>query len=169
MVIINVNRTQFNWTETLGEFVIFGKSKGYTVEDETRLQKVHGRTAIPEGTYQLGLRNSPKFSDTFYWSEKDKLLKPKNIATTLSGYVPHQLIHIENVPNFQYVLIHWGNTSLDTEGCLIIGKELGIVKNMQGVLKSKELYQEIYPELYSAIKKGDCQIQLGRKDFPVAV
>ena len=31
------------------------------------------------------------------------------------------MLHITNVPNFEYILIHCGNTDEHTSGCLLVG------------------------------------------------
>jgi len=58
--------------------------------------KIPGRTAIPEGRYELELVTSPKFG-------------PKTLS-------------LIGVPGFKYVRIHAGNTADDTEGCLLVGE-----------------------------------------------
>jgi hypothetical protein len=58
--------------------------------------KVKGRSAIPEGRYAVVISWSPKF---------------KQWLPILLG-----------VPNFDGIRIHAGNTSEDTEGCILIGK-----------------------------------------------
>ena len=62
-----------------------------------RIWKVKAETAIPVGTYQVEKTFSQRFGKPMY-----------------------QLI---NVPGFEGIRIHGGNTSHDTEGCLITGKE----------------------------------------------
>lgn len=57
--------------------------------------KIFGQTAIPLGTYELTLENSPKFG-----------------AATMT---------INAVPGYSGVRIHAGNNENDTEGCLILG------------------------------------------------
>ncbi len=66
--------------------------------------KVTGRTAIPKGRYKVTLNYSPKFKD-------------KSWAKPYSGKV----IGIENVPGFEGVRIHPGNTVHDTSGCILCG------------------------------------------------
>lgn len=57
--------------------------------------KVHGATAIPAGTYEIELRQSGRFGP--------------DTMTLL------------DVPGFQYIRVHSGNYSEDTEGCLLPG------------------------------------------------
>lgn len=88
----------------------------WTLEDEDRglhqemalpqIQriKVKGKTAIPKGTYKIQLRVSPKFKGR-YWAKE------------YGGKLPY----LCNVPGFEGVCIHPGNTPEDTEGCLLPG------------------------------------------------
>lgn len=57
--------------------------------------KIKGATAIPAGTYEIELRQSARFGP--------------DTMTLL------------DVPGYQYIRIHAGNTSADTEGCLLPG------------------------------------------------
>lgn len=102
-----LQRTRFRDTITTGQLYADGAYFCFTLEDKVRPAgepKVHGETAIPIGIYKVVLENSPKFGvDT---------------PTLL------------NVPGFQYIRIHAGNTEADTEGCIIVGykvREDGII------------------------------------------
>jgi hypothetical protein len=94
-MLIEVKRFEFKPTYTIGKLYINGKYECYTLEDAVRDKKVQDVTAIPSGTYKLIIDASRRF-------KKD-------------------MPHILNVPNFTGVRIHAGNTSKDTEGCILLG------------------------------------------------
>jgi len=80
---------------TIGELYIDGKFECYTLEDVEREVKIKSETAIPKGTYIVGI--------------------------TLSNRFKKLLPILLNVPNFEGVRIHSGNTNHDTEGCILVG------------------------------------------------
>ena len=67
----------------------------FTVEDALRPVKVQNKTAIPKGTYEVIMSMSTRF----------KKVMPE----------------VLNVPGFTGIRIHSGNSSKDTEGCIIVG------------------------------------------------
>ena len=93
-------------------------------------------TAIPRGTYKVTLDVvSPKYStNTFY----------KQVC---NGKVPRLL----NVKGFEGILIHAGNSSKDSVGCLLTG-----VNKVKGqVLNSRETFKELYKLLKDKHDKGE--------------
>lgn len=99
-------------------------------------------TAIPRGTYEITLDViSPKYyTNSFY----------KQVC---NGKVPRLL----NVKGFEGILIHAGNTSTDTSGCLLVGMNLEKGK----VLKSQETFRKLYKVLNEAKLRGeDIQITI---------
>lgn len=94
---LKLNRIFKTNTFTIGELYINEKHVMDTLEDRVRPEgeKVYGKTAIPEGTYEVKLTHSPRF----------KKILPE----------------ILNVPNFSGIRIHTGNSSKDTEGCILVG------------------------------------------------
>ncbi|GHU34901.1 hypothetical protein AGMMS50256_29240 [Betaproteobacteria bacterium] len=101
-MIITVSRDVLSGSFTLGQLFIDGMFFCYTCEDrDRRLEdggaKIKGETAIPRGKYR--------------------------VAVSLSNRFGRRLPEILNVPGFEGVRIHGGNTAADTEGCILVGEE----------------------------------------------
>jgi Family of unknown function (DUF5675) len=153
---IQINRFKADKDWTLGRLSIDGVLDGYVVEDELRSKKVKGETAIWSGTYPLASRFSPKFSNEFYWNGKILISKSEfnDLHPTIKiGFKPHELIWIKGIRDFEYVLIHWGNTDLDSDGCLIIGSKIGIIKGREGVLNSRNYYKKFYQKVFPLLNE----------------
>lgn len=114
----------------------------YTLEDERRALKVKGETRVPAGTYKIELRTEGGFHGRY----------SKKYPGVHIG-----MLHIVDVPNFEYILIHTGNTDEHTAGCLIVGDSQEnnriIVDGFVG--KSVNAYKRIYPSIAKAIQKGE--------------
>ena len=108
------------------------KFLAYTLEDEYREQKEFGETRIPDGTYQLGLRTVGGYNQKY----------SKRFADIHIG-----MLHVLDVPNFEYILIHCGNTDEHTAGCLLVGdsQENNQIKKDGFIGKSTQAYKRIYP------------------------
>lgn len=126
---IIVNRIFKASTYTIGELSVNNKYLCDTLEDRVRPEgeKVYGETAIPAGTYTVILSYSNRF----------KKIMPE----------------IQNVPNFTGVRIHCGNSSKDTEGCLLVGKWDGKTENW--ISDSKNSYNKLYSLLEEAFNKKE--------------
>ena len=166
--LLTVERYEFTPDWTIGRMLCQGQPVGFTIEDEIRAVKLHGETAIPYGTYDLGVRQSPKFSHEFMWSDKHKVLCQTSLICGyphVKDFRPHDMIWIKDVPSFEYILFHWGNFDDDTEGCLIGGLSIGFAKNRKGVMKecvisSRVFYRSIYAKIYPLIKSGGQKISI---------
>jgi len=114
----------------------------YTLEDERRALKVKGETRIPAGTYNIELRKEGGFHGRYSKKYPD---------------IHIGMLHIVDVPNFEYILIHTGNTDEHTAGCLIVGdsQENNVILKDGFVGKSVNAYKRIYPRNAKAIEKGD--------------
>jgi Family of unknown function (DUF5675) len=104
---------------TLGELLMDGVHFCYTVEDAVRPtgEKIFGKTAIPYGSYEVKMTMSNRF----------KVMMPL----------------LCNVPNFEGVRIHSGNTSADTDGCLIVGN----IRTKDGVAESRKACALLYDHI----------------------
>ena len=123
---------------------IFKQTKflAYTLEDEYRSEKVFGETRIPDGTYKLGLRKVGG-----YHAKYSKRFKDIHIG----------MLHVTNVPGFEYILIHCGNTDEHTAGCLLVGdsQENNQITKDGFIGKSTQAYKRIYPRIAEAIECGE--------------
>lgn len=64
-------------------------------------------SAIPPGLYSVRISPSPKFLA---------------VQTPWVQQFAHQIPHILGIPNRSNILIHWGNTVVDTDGCILVGQ-----------------------------------------------
>ena len=92
---------------------------------EIQQLKVKGDTCIPYGTYDITITYSPKFKK--------------------------RLPLINNVKGFEGIRIHSGNTSKDTEGCLL----LGFNKIKGKVINSKETVDKFITIVQQALNDGE--------------
>lgn len=141
-------------TYTIGHLYIDGEYFCDTIEDTDRglrqdmqpsvirAMKRKGITAIPAGRYRVTLEvRSPKFSQKKYEKKYG----------FCDGYLPRLI----NVPGFDGVLIHIGNTAKDTEGCLLVGKNTKVGKVLESAATFRELYKMLQEEkesIYITVK-----------------
>jgi hypothetical protein len=108
---------------------IDGTEMCYTLEDIVRPdgEKVHGETAIPAGRYRVDV--------------------------TFSHHFQRDLPLLMDVPNFEGVRIHPGNTDADTEGCILVGTYIGPEGN--AITESRAAFDRVFPEIRDAIEHGE--------------
>ena len=87
--------------------------------------KIYGQTAIPYGKYKVVLSYSPKF-----------------------GRIMPRIL---DVPGFNGILIHIGNTIKDTDGCILVGRN----KTVGMVNESTITFNELFRQMEVAEKKGE--------------
>ena len=115
----------------------------YTLEDEYREEKIMGETRIPSGTYEVVLRKSGGFHNKY---------------VKRYGEMHIGMLHIINVPGFEYILIHTGNTDEHTAGCLLLGdtQTNNQIAKDGFIGSSGQAYKRLYPKIVKALEKGDC-------------
>lgn len=123
---LKLKRIAFKSTYTIGRLFVDGKYVCDTIEDRDRgltdsmtLEEImrlkkYGETAIPYGTYKVQITWSPKF---------------KKMMPILIG-----------VKGFEGVRIHSGNTSKDSLGCLLVGRNTKVGM----VTESRKTYNMLY-------------------------
>ena len=118
------------------------KFLAYTLEDEHRDEKVFGETRIPDGMYKMGLRKVGGYNARY----------SKKFADIHIG-----MVHVLDVPGFEYILIHTGNTDEHTAGCLLVAdsQENNQLLPDGFIGKSVNAYKRIYPRIASAIANGE--------------
>jgi hypothetical protein len=144
---IDVKRFADNNDTTLGIFYIDGIFECFTVEDqEQKIKKVKGETRIPNGTYQISLRAEGGYHNRY---------------TKKYGSMHKGMLCIHNAPNwkiinnnmeFQYILIHTGNTDEHTMGCLLLNDAVS-GKTFTGS-SSVDAYKRVYPKIAKALESG---------------
>lgn len=128
-----LERLQLDADVTIGSLSIDGAWQCWTLEDVVRppeAPKVFGQTAIPYGLYGVAITMSPHFGRLL-----PELLK---------------------VPNFSGVRIHPGNTTADTEGCILVGQDrLG-----KSLGHSRAAFDVLFPILRDALAKGPVTLEI---------
>lgn len=143
-----LKRTAKRDTYTIGKLYVDGGYFCDTLEDkdrglnyrmplaEIKRKKVYGQTAIPTGKYEIAMNIcSPAYSQKSKWKEY------------CGGFMPR----LKNVPAFDGILIHSGNTDKDTYGCVLVGENKVVGK----VINSEATFKKLYPILQGAYRRGE--------------
>lgn len=107
---------------TIGQLYVDGKFECYTLEDVERDVKIKSETAISKGVYDVKINFSNRFKK--------------------------QLPILINVPNFEGVRIHPGNTNHDTEGCILVGT----TKSKDFIGNSRTAFNRLFKKMQLAKK-----------------
>jgi hypothetical protein len=139
---MDVDVVRYNNQEEFTDGLLFinGEFQVHALEDEFRTKKVYGETRIPKGRYRIQLRTEGGFHERY---------------SNKFGEDFHKgMLHIVEVPNFEYVLIHIGNDDDDTAGCLLVGMT-NSADDAPFIGGSKAAYVKIYPIIKDAILRGE--------------
>jgi hypothetical protein len=131
---LKLERTHLEDTYTIGDLYIDGKYFCNVLEDKykdlSKEKKVFGETSIPYGTYEIIITHSDRFK--------------KDLPLLL------------NVPQFEGIRIHCGNTDSDTHGCLLVGVNDEVGK----VTKSTLTFNKLLPIIQDGLKSGKIYIDI---------
>ena len=138
---LTVVRTQFGTDATNGLLFIDGIFECYTLEDQYQAVKVMHETCIPEGTYDIQFRKTGGFHAKYTERYKN---------------AHYGMLHIQDVPNFTYILIHTGNTDEHTSGCLIVGEtQQDLEVSKDGFIGSSTVaYKKMYAKVAGQLLQG---------------
>lgn len=127
---ITVKRDTWTNKSTTSIVYIDGVQFCYGMEDKDRYlennpkDKVYGETAIPRGTYKVIINFSSRFQK----------LMPQ----------------VLDVPGFDGIRIHPGNSSADTHGCLLVG----LSRTADYVSNSRQAFSKLMDILEEALDRG---------------
>ncbi len=147
-MILKIDRKYKKLGYTIGNLYIDGKWFCNTCEDtdrglhqtmpieEIKAKKIYGMTAIPTGRYIVRMDIvSPKYSQ-YDWYKKN-----------FQGRMPR----LETVKGFEGILIHPGNSALDSYGCILVG----VNKQKGKVLESRDTFLKLWKILEAAYRRKE--------------
>ena len=150
---LDLVRFQFGNDATNGLLFIDGQFECYTLEDQYQAVKVMHETCIPEGKYKIIFRKVGGFHQKYSARYKN---------------AHYGMLWLQDVPEFEYILIHSGNTDEHTSGCILVGntqQDLDLGKD--GMIgQSRKAYEKMYKKVASALLNGkDVEINIKKIDF----
>lgn len=130
---------------TLGLLFIDGFFQCYTLEDEFKAVKVYADTRIPAGTFNITLRTVGSFHE--------RMIKHSSAEVR---DIHRGMLWLRDVPGFEYILIHPGNTEADTAGCLMVGNNVNNNRITNGMLaNSTAAYIDMYKKVMAAFDRKE--------------
>ena len=144
---LDVVRTQFGADATNSLLFIDGEFECYGLEDEIRDVKVYAESAIPLGEYEIKFRTVGGFHTRTKARYDSKYGEGWHLG----------MLELQDVPNFEFILVHSGNTDESTAGCYLVGntqQDLDVSKD--GFIGSSRVaYEKMYPKVRDALVAGD--------------
>jgi hypothetical protein len=114
----------------MGNLYVGEKFECYTIEDPPREVKIPGITGIPAGEYRIIID----------FSERFKRLMPLLL----------------DVPDFEGIRIHAGNSAIDTSGCILVG----MIEKEDHVEKSRVAFNRLFRKLVTANEQEKIWIEV---------
>ena len=125
----------------------------YTLEDQYQTKKVMQETRIPAGEYEIKYRKEGGFHKRYNERYPD---------------IHRGMLHVTNVPDFKWILIHVGNTDEHTAGCLLLGdtQENNQIKTNGFIGKSSQAYVRVYDKIANVLDMGE-KVTITYYDFDI--
>lgn len=139
---IVVNRFVADAETTISRVSVNGVFCCFGLEDEYRQVKVKGETRIGSGRYKVVARK-----------------EGRHYAAYTKRWKWHRgALHVTNVPGFEWIMIHIGNTEKDTEGCLLVGLKADMTPGKMSIANSTEAYERLYKMVIESAEQGSLWI-----------
>ncbi|EAI6877045.1 hypothetical protein CIB69_00870 [Campylobacter coli] len=144
---IKIIRRYTGKTCVIGKFKVFNDDdkllfECFSLEEDKEGVERNKDLRIPEGIYDLKRHSPSRFENTL------RSITKKDDDTMINVYN-------DDVPSSRAILIHWGNTDKDTQGCILLG--LTKDNNNESVGQSRQACKEFYDLMY---KQDLSKIQL---------
>ncbi|WP_257941571.1 hypothetical protein UPTC5084_00661 [Campylobacter lari] len=138
---LKLTRKYLRNTCVIGEFKVLDEKENilfecFSLEEDKEGIKRKKDLRVPAGVYDLKRHINSSFND------KGK----KEVAGVIVLKEDDSVLNIYNddVPFDRHILIHWGNTDKDTEGCIL----LGLTKSDESIGQSRQACKKLYDLLY---------------------
>ncbi|KRS47076.1 DUF5675 family protein, partial [Campylobacter coli] len=110
---VTINRRYTGKTCVIGKFKVLGDDdkilfECFSLEEDKEGLESGKDLRIPEGNYNLKRHSPSRFENTL------RSITKKDDDTMINVYN-------DDVPSSRAILIHWGNTDKDTQGCILLG------------------------------------------------
>ncbi len=146
-----LNRFEEDNTTTIGKLIVPVDPKilktYFTLEDEYRAEKVLGETRVDAGEYRIRLRREGGMVKRY-----DKRFAPFHDG----------MLWLQDVPRFEWVYMHVGNTDDHTDGCILVGMARGAGMT---IVRSAVAYTAIYKAVWEYAEADDLSILIN--DIPL--
>ncbi|EAH7526098.1 hypothetical protein EOD88_09355 [Campylobacter jejuni] len=131
---ITINRRYTGKTCVIGKFKVLDDDdkilfECFSLEEDKEGLESGKDLRIPEGNYNLKRHSPSRFENTL------RSITKKDDDTMINVYN-------DEVPSSRAILIHWGNTDKDTEGCILLG--LTKDNNNESIGQSRQACKEFY-------------------------
>ncbi|ECQ7375144.1 hypothetical protein F0J78_04215 [Campylobacter jejuni] len=131
---VTINRRYTGKTCVIGKFKVLDDEEKilfecFSLEEDKEGLESGKDLRIPEGIYDLKRHSPSRFENTL------RSITKKDDDTMINVYN-------DDVPSSRAILIHWGNTDKDTQGCILLG--LTKDNNNESVGQSRQACKEFY-------------------------
>ncbi|EQA3502806.1 DUF5675 family protein [Campylobacter coli] len=135
---VTINRRYTGKTCVIGKFKVLDDEEKilfecFALEEDKEGLESGKDLRIPEGNYNLRRHTPSRFENTL------RSITKKDDDTMINVYN-------DEVPSSRAILIHWGNTDKDTQGCILLG--LTKDNNNESVGQSRLACKEFYDLMY---------------------